>query len=84
MTITIELHPGTEIPPHSNLVIGLFKAEGDAQACWFEDDDWRCTDFGNGMADTPEFWFEVPSVGALKGNAADEPIGADEGASDFS
>lgn len=85
MKIEVTLYPGTELPSHSNVVIGLFEAEGDAQACWYEDDEWRCTDFGDGMCDTPEFWFEVPSVTRLKAKDREDDFDperyADEGAS---
>lgn len=66
MKLLITLHHGVEPPSHSNVVLGLFKAEGDAQACWFENDDWHCTD---GESDTPEFWFEVPSLEKLKSDS---------------
>ena len=65
MKLLITLHPGTEPPSHNSVVIGLFKAEGDAQARWYENDDWHCTDNG-GECETLEFWFEVPSVEKLK------------------
>lgn len=94
MKIEVTLYCGDKLPSHSNVVIGLFKAEGDAQACWYENDEWRCTDFGDGMCDTPEFWFEVPSVDQLKNDAMITAVseyefekyggGADEGASAFS
>lgn len=88
MKYLITLFSGLEPPSHSNVVVGLFKAEGDAQACWYEDDDWHCTD---GESDTPEFWFEVPSVKELKCDAMTTAVAeyeferyADEGASSFS
>jgi len=87
----ITLYPGIESPPHSNVVLGLFKAEGDAQACWYENDEWRCTDFGDGTCDAPEFWFEVPSVEKLKSDSMVTAVAeyeferyADESASAFS
>lgn len=88
--LLITLHPGIEPPSHGNAVVGLFKAEGDAQACWFENEDWHCTDNG-GEAETPEFWFEVPSVEKLKTDAMLTAVSeyefdrlGDEGASVFS
>lgn len=93
MKLLITLYPGITPPTHTKTVLGLFKAEGDAQACWFENDDWHCTDNG-GECEAPEFWFEVPSVDQLKNDAMITAVseyefekysgGADEGASAFS